>query len=440
MGNQLLLGVSRKIITPDIGGRLMGYAPDVYSESLNDDLTLTSFYFKDGDTTALLVSATVCLVGTDINENLLAEIEEKFDIPKDNIIIHSIHTHSGPVLVESVGWGSPDFEYLEKIFRPALISSVSEAIESAEPVKMAIARGESLVGINRREIAVNNTVRLGQNPWGPFDPRMTVISFKNKNETVASLVHYGAHATAAGKNHEITRDWPGPMIDSMEDVHGGICAFINGPEGDVGPRLICGKTTGGIKDGVLQSHARYAMQIGAVAAQDAIRITRTLGGYHTPRLAVSSTDIKIPLKPRISLEEAKEKYEEFKKYSTNILGKKANYYRTIIESYSGDFVEEEHEVIRQTVIKIGDVAIVSFPYELFSEIGMRIAKASPVPYTLSLCCANGIIGYFPTESDLCRGGYEVESFRARDYQSMVDNADWHIVTATLEHLNSVADK
>ena len=440
MENQLLLGISRKNITPKVGGRLMGYKPDIYSESINDELTVDAYYFEEGETKALLISATLCVVSTNITNALLAEIEEKFHIPKNNVILHAIHTHSGPVLSEAVGWGDPDLEYLEEIFRPMLMAAVDEALRSTVPVTMAIGRGDSLVGINRREIAVNNTIRLGQNPWGPFDPRMTVISFKSGDTVVANFVHYGTHATAAGMNREVTRDWPGPMIDSMEDVFGGQCSFFNGPEGDVGPRMICGKTTGGIKDGVLINHVRYAMQIGAVAAQDAVRITRTVGGYHTPTLAVSHTDIKIPLKPRISLEEATEKYEEFSKYTVNILGKKANYYRTIIESYSNGYKEEEFETVGQTIIKIGEVAFVAFSYELFSEIGMRIARASKIPYTLSLSNTNGVTGYFPTESDLCRGGYEVESFKTRDYQSMVDNADWHLVTGTLEHIDAMLNK
>lgn len=440
MANQLLLGVSRKIITPRLGGRLMGYAPDVYSDSVNDELTVDAYYFSEGQTRALLVSATLCVISSNITNELLNEIEERFGIPKNNIIIHCIHTHSGPVLGEAAGWGDPDLDYLDEIFRPMLMEAVGEAIGSTTPVKMAIGRGDSLVGINRREIAVNNTIRLGQNPWGPFDPRMTVLSFKSGEEVLANIVHYGAHATAAGMNHEITRDWPGPMIDAMEDVFGGKCSFFNGPEGDVGPRMISGKTTGGSKDGNLINHARYAMQIGAVAAQDAVRIARTVGGYHTPHLTVSHKDIKIPLKPRISLAEAREKYAEFEKYTSNILGKKASYYRGVIDSYSNGYAEEEYEAVGQTIIKIGDVAFVAFSYELFSEIGMRIARASKIPYTLSLSNANGATGYFPTESDLCRGGYEVESFKARDYQSYVDNADWYIVTETLAHIDSIIDK
>ena len=72
---------------------------------------------------------------------------------------------------------------------------------------MGVANGNSFVGINRRELTEENKIKLGQNPWGCFNPKMTVISFADEHGTaVANMIHYGAHGTAAGKNQEITRD------------------------------------------------------------------------------------------------------------------------------------------------------------------------------------------------------------------------------------------
>ena len=46
MEEKLLLGVSRRIITPAVGVPLAGYAPDWFSKSVNDDLTATVFCFE----------------------------------------------------------------------------------------------------------------------------------------------------------------------------------------------------------------------------------------------------------------------------------------------------------------------------------------------------------------------------------------------------------
>ena len=42
-----------------------------------------------------------------------------------------------------------------------------------------------------------------------------------------------------------------------------------------------------------------------------------------------------------------------------------------------------------------------------------------------------------TEDQICRGGYEVDMFLTRKLQSFVPNADFHLMTQTLEHLNEM---
>lgn len=442
MNDTLLLGVSRKIITPKVGGKLMGYQPDLRSESVNDDLTACVYYFKEGATKALLVSASLCGIGTDICNGLRREISERFDIPYEAMIIHTFHTHSGPTLMNISGWGEADYEYLEEILRPQLMEAVAEAIDTAEPVTMAVASGDSLVGVNRREITVKNHINLGQSPWGPFDPQMTVISFKNdEGKRVANLIHYGAHPTASGMNKEITRDWPGPMMDAVEEIFGGVTAFFNGPEGDVGPRLIGGKTTGGFNaEGKFENHVKYALRHGALAAQDAVKIAHTASGYSRAHLTVSTYTIDIPVKKRLSIEEATAIYEENKQYTANLPARKAAYAKGVLESYENGYEEITSRPFTQTAVMIGDVVFVTFPFELFSEIGLRIRRASKIPYTLTLALSNGVSCYFPTETEINRcavPGYEVESFKVGDVQPYVDNADFTLVRESLNHLASL---
>lgn len=429
MENTLLLGASCAKITPQVGGQLYGYRPDVMSDSVNDDLTVSAFYFKQDNTEALMISATVCLISTDLANEILKKIEKAFGIPKQNCLLHATHTHSGPNVAGTFGWGEIDRAYCDSIFVPKILEAVKEAKESLVPVKMSVSRGESLVGINRRELRENNRIALGQNPWGPFDPKMTVLSFVDKDQnSIANIIHYGAHGTAAGTNHEISRDWSGIMIDTVTAEFGGITAFFNGPEGDVGPRLTNGKTVGDIG---------YVKRLGGIAAQDAVRIRKDAKCYRDVTLEVSEHKLNIPLDKRIPLEKARAEYEPIKGSTVNAVGAKANYLETVIASYENGYEDLEALPVSQTVIRIGDVAFVGFSYELFSEIGMRIAQASPIPYTLSLSNTNGSDGYFVTEDAICRGGYEIEMFKTKYIQPYSDNADWHLVTQTLEHLRNL---
>lgn len=433
MEEKLYLGLGRRIITPEIGECLYGYRPNVKSTAVNDDLTASAFYFKQGEVQALLVSITVCTISNHIADNLREAIEEKYCIPKECCIIHAIHTHSGPNLSGNYGWGDSNPEYINGIFIPNVLLAVEDAIQEPKPAKMSVASGESLVGINRRELKEDNVIYLGQNPWGPFDPKMTVISFADEDGVpMANIVHYGAHATCAGCNTEISRDWPGVMIDSLEAESGAFTAFVNGPEGDVGPRLTNGKTTG-------VGDIAYAMRHGAVAANDAIRIYNTRGGYSTPRLSTYEGALDIPLASRIPLDVAKEEHKKYEGETINHRGQMEKYYRDVINSYADGYEEKNCYSVKQTIIRLGDVALVAFPYELFSEIGLRINKASKIPYVLSLSNSNGSASYFSTESELCRGGYEIKMFLTKNLQPYAPNADFYLVTKTLENLTKTED-
>lgn len=431
MADQLELGVARRVISPEVGGNLAGYGPNVISTSLHDDLTATAFYFRTGDTEAMMVSVTVCSLRIPLCTRIRTEIEAATGIPRDNCIIHAVHTHSGPITGGGYGWGNYDSAYCESILIPRILDAALEAVKQPTPVKMKISVGDSLVGVNRRELTEDNRVILGQNPWGSFNPKMTVLSFCDLTGMVlANLIHYGCHGTASGINHEITRDWMGVMIDALEEESGAITAFFNGPEGDVGPRLANGKTTG-------DAHVRYAVEHGAIAARDATRIYSQPGEYREAPLQASTQEITIPLLPRIPEETARVELEKYKTATANLNARKRRFYTETLTSYENGYVDEESLTFTQTVLLLGDVALVSFPYEVFSEIGMRIAKSSPVPYTLSLANANGASGYFVTQDQLCRGGYEVDMFMTRPVQRYVDNADHHLITQTLAHLRTL---
>ena len=428
----LCLGVARENITPEIGGQLYGYRPDIFSESVADELTVTVYYFQQGKTKALMISGTVCLISTELSHSILSLIEQKFHIPRQNCMLCATHTHSGPNTSGQSGWGDIDSEYCEERFVPAILSATEKAIKSVQPVKMGIAHGVSLVGINRRELNENNNIILGQNPWGPYNPEMTVLSFVDADEkTVANLIHYAAHGTAAGANHEITRDWSGVMIDALEKQSGGITAFFNGQEGDVGPRISNGKTVGNLD---------YVHEIGELAAKDALAIFGKISSYSDVKLSVSNQKLTIPLKNRMSFEESKTMFERYKNETVNLPGMMRKYFEEVIDSYNNGFVDKKAVEAEQVLIALGDVVFASFAYELFSEIGMRIDRAIKTKSVLSLSNTNGSEGYFITQDAICRGGYEVDMFLYGHLQQFTDDADFYLMQETVKHIQNLINE
>ena len=430
MSDKLYLGVEQTIITPKVGTRLFGYAEDLFSNQVHDDLHATVFLFEQGDISAIMVSIAVVALNESLANVIRKGVSEKTGIPTSNIMLASIHTHSGPAtLAMDKGWGESDSEYCDKILIPRIIDAAEKAKANKQAVKMGYATGDSHIAINRRELTVKNKVILGQNPWGPYNPKMSVLSFRNEDgECVANMIHYGMHGTCAGHNLEISQDWIGVMTSRVQKLTGGVTAFFNGPEGDVGPRLTNGGTTG-------VSDIKHAEETGGRAAFDAMQIYNRIKWFTTPTLSAHSGMLRLPFMPRPSLEEAKAKYE--KQLENQRMGSEKcmlAHYEDIINSYSEEYVEKEFMEIEQNVISLDNVVFAGFPYEPFSEIGMRIQKAAGDLEVLPVALANGDIGYFPTEDALCRGGYEIEMFKALFTQELVPNADYHLVLETLRNI------
>lgn len=429
--DKLYAGAGREIITPPVGAFLYGYRPDVVSTSVNDDLTATVIALKYGDVSAALISVTVCLVQTAIADRIRREVGKAAGIAPEHVVLSATHTHSGPRTDGTTGWGDVDMSYVESIFIPNIVKAAKKAFESLTPAVFGVASAESKVGINRRETSVDGNIGLGQNPWGQYDPNMTVISIKSEeNKPIANLVHYGAHCTAAGMNNEITRDWAGIMIDTLERESGAVTAFFNGSQGDVGPRLSNGRTTGDL---------RYVNELGQIAAQDAVRIYRTIKDYRTAPLSAAAGTLKLPYAPMIPLAQAKAELSAFggkvPPHNAELMR-----YRTleaIIEEYESGRAAPEAFLLPQTVIALGPVAFIPFAFEFFSEISIRMRHHSRFAYTLCLSCTNGSNSYLPSEDQLCRGGYEVLMFRRGHVFCLADNTDTHILKENLRLLGEL---
>jgi neutral ceramidase len=65
--------------------------------------------------------------------------------------------------------------------------------------------------------------------------------------------------------------------------------------------------------------------------------------------------------------------------------------------------------IELQAIRVGPCALLGAPMELFGEIGVAVAEASPFVWTAVSGYTNGSAGYLPTPEAHDEGGYEVET-------------------------------
>ena len=437
--NTFMAGVSISDITPPVGTLLYGYVPDSVSSSVHDGLEASAIAFRQGEKSAMMISLTVGDLNTELSNELRELVSRETGVDPSNILICATHTHSGPNVAGMEGWGDVDRPYVDGILIPGILKAARLSAASLQPAEMCVSVVGSLVGINRRQQLRNGAILLGQNPWGCFDPNMTLISFRNSETKagIVNMIHYGCHGTAAGNNREITRDWPGVMLDALTKVTGTPSVFFNGAIGDVGPRLSNGFTTGNI---------HLVEELGAVAAADALRALdeqKRHGKYVQCDLSIINGTLSIPRKPLPALSEAQERV--FRVEDPGILINVARleyaHFRAVLDEYEAGEPPYEHTFeFPQTVIRLGEVVFVPFPFEIFSEISMRIREYSPIPYTLSLSNVNGYVAYLPTEDQLVRGGYEVDCFKYSSAHPLADNADQIVIDESLELIEKAAGR
>jgi hypothetical protein len=400
----LYAGAGREITTPAVGAYLFGYNDHTVSESVHDDLTVTVLVLRGktpggADISAVLLSVSVCLIHAKLVEEIAEKVSAVTGVPAEHVVVSCTHTHSAPRTTFyplDAHFGKLDSDYFFNLLLPKCVSAAQQAAANMHPVKMAVGTTESKVGINRRQLWPDGRVTLGQNPWDPHDPTMTVITFRTCGETgaasgktIANIVHYGAHPTATGNTTEITRDWVGVMTDRLDEESGGLTLFVNGTQGDVAPRMANGGSTG--------EHINHAMEVGGVAGIDAARAWRSARAFYHEPLEIVRGDLELPLQPN----------------DTPL--PKDPFWRA-----------------KQVLVRLGPVVLVPFPFEVSTEIGMRLRAYSPFAHTLLLACTNGSNSYLPAQSQLARGGYEVNQFYKHRTHRLPDDTDTQLINQNLE--------
>ena len=243
-GNALLsVGVSKVNITPDSPIQMSGYdSRKALSKGVHDSLYVRVLVFDTGDDRLAIVSCD--LIGY-TNDNIIDIAKKRFNI--SNVLINSIHTHSGPNLGSSVSYAG--------IVEQKIISGLEHAVNNLFPARIATGyRSFPQLGYNRLIIREDGRAHapwynqdklvLPQNsdriPFGPVDPEVGVLRINDTNNEVrVILMTYACHAVVNAHNLEMSADYPGVAVRLVEKAFGGktIGIFINGASGNISPLL-----------------------------------------------------------------------------------------------------------------------------------------------------------------------------------------------------------
>ena len=444
--SELRAGVGRADITPPVGIPAGGWGNQLHEISEGNDLALWATVLvvecdgaKADGGSAAIVDLDLCILDDVQAARARSIVAQATGLAVESVAVGTTHNHSVPVTLELGGaWIRRNRQlvepYVESVFE-AIGRAAAEASASTRPVRVGTAAGRSSLGVNRRMTTPDGRAAVGFAPDRVSDPTLTVVRLDGLDDRpVATVVHYACHPIILGPDNTfVTPEYPGVVKRVVEAAVGGHCLFVQGACGDIGPSEVF------VRD--LATYRRLGAMIGHEAAGTAFRAgwrahrQRVRDGVASAWIAsfeyepdvepdgtVRVTHETLPLPLREDLGDpdvwrADAERCEDEAYAAREAGAPDEEVRELtvrtkfarMRAERGDALRglDSYELLVHGV-RLGPVAFVGMPVEVFCEIGMAIRDRSPFPTTLVSGYWNGYRNYLPTDAERARGGYEID--------------------------------
>ena len=219
--NAMEAGVASTIITPPVGGWLLG--PVARSTGVHDDLYAKVLVLNDGNQAVAILCLDLVGLSHAFNDELIALIRGRTHV--ETVLINCSHTHSSPFSMpwSFNGWKAhyeEETEWCDEL-RAAIPGIVEEATARMTPVSLHAARAPVKIGVNRRLMTENGIV-MAPNPDGPETPWVDVLQVVEKGgDNLAVLFTYAAHPVIVhAASRLISADYCGVAVDVIREQLG----------------------------------------------------------------------------------------------------------------------------------------------------------------------------------------------------------------------------
>ncbi len=347
------------------------------------------------------------------------------DIPVDEIVISSSHSHSTPFL-EPLDQAHPYFDFIVQ----RAVETAAEACRTRRKARMGSAVTQVVgASFNTRVPLPDGGVKFtrdfkeGLASGRPIDPRLNVVRVDDEaGRPIAGWVRFAAHPACVIFNAPISAEYPGYLTNRLsETVAGGApVLFAYGASGDVNCIPMFGKESDAAKLGI---------SLANLAAPEFEQI-RT---QFPQRFPSSTREIDLPLDPVPSLETLEREIDEVRAFAAGldsdpflewILGVncKKDWSIEAKKAYVAPLADWAQGVkqainsgrtfpavwpVEATAWIIDDLCLLFYGGEPFAELGLALAARSPLATTLLVAMSNGCDAYLGTDEDRRRGGYEL---------------------------------
>lgn len=431
---QLLVGWASTSITPDKPIALSGQFHTRISKFVHDPVTATALAIEVKDDAgvvdqAVMVSCDVVAIRPGIQEGLRDRLAGKlsdFDLQK--LMLNATHTHTGPVLSSAAKYDIPKHgvmqvaEYVDFLLE-RLANIVIEAWRSRKPGGVSWALSYATVGHNRRLVYEDGTAKMYGRPDTPTfrnvegsdDHGIELLFFWDQaGQPTGIAIDIACPSQVVEGERYVSADFWHDVRNELRSRYGKqlyILALCSAA-GDQSPHCLLRKRAEASlrKRKKISETEEIAQRIaGAVdhvfdAGKGDVRTTVPF--VHTIE------QLSLPAR-RISEQEAQRAQARVDAYVKKGIEKlsetertKLNRERNVVAQYGQQ--SRPPCVMELHVLRLGDVAIATNPFELFLDFGLRMKARSRAEQTFLVQLACGWAGYLPTEKAVRAGGYGAE--------------------------------
>lgn len=400
------IGVASGDITPEVGVDLSGFSPRMGSAlGVRDPLELHVLAATGGNSTVLLAAFDLVGLTPAWIQRTRARVSAATGVPADHQMYACTHGHGGPETGVLPPMGDPDEDYLDEL-APRTVEVAQAATERQSRAEIVIGFGTSFAGVNRRSRAVAPN-GPGDGERDDIDPTLIAAQARDSDcRPVVTLVNYGCHPTSS-RERVFSADYPGHLRRRVRLITGAPCLFVNGAGANANLRFVDPRARG-------YGEARGYGHALALAAVRALQTGRPSISTEVAAASRTATLVHADLPSRAEAHALRAAGE------ANVAAAASDVMRHHFQAYE---VEHADRVLaahddpaydgRQEAdlqaLRIGDLAVVATPVELFGADGQAIRAGSPAPATIVAGWSNGNWGYLPTRRVAAFGGYEAET-------------------------------
>ena len=395
-----------------VGAAKVDVTPDPSNQPVLDRLYSRAIVIANGEISAALVTVDTIAINDNLWKTVTERIEKELNISARNVFLTATHTHSGGGGPGGAG------SMADKIF-----ASVKAAQEKLQPARMGYGTGVSYINVNRAIIDPQTRKwREGPNYQGVSDKTVAVIKFEAMNGVpIAVYFNYAVHGVIAGTLGMISADIPGAASNYIEDSSDGniVAVWSTAAEGDQNPIFF--QQTFDVRDFQTQvllkqgqdytnsippmtnldrnhptvkrierQQKQMLLTMGQMLGEEVLHVMRTSSRtVSTAAISSNQTTVTCPGRQRTD--------------------------RGVRAGVEATYTDANPVPIRLSLLNIGDISLAGVNAEVYSTIGMRLKKESPIGRTMMVTLTNGTApsGYIPNDAAYTQLTFEVLGSRLK---------------------------